>query len=1586
MFKVPAADGATSCVSIATELAVAVPVFRHRELLKSSASRRALLAVQAAMSVGIVLTSPAQAQTSLPGSSSTVYLSNYGGAGGNPFSISSGIGINPSGVGVYGGPGNAYIIGNGGSVASGGTVGINLLGGGSITNTGTITGGTDGVAISGGNGAVYNTGDGGQYIAGVDAGVVIASSGGTVINSGLITESGNGPLDGGVMMNGGYLYNQGAGMFGNAGIISGGQDGIQGLAGHALHVVNDGLITGLGYNGISLYGGGSVSNAGTIYGDYNGIAGNTAAVSISNSGTIIGESASGIQLDHGGAIYNSENGTITGEGSGIAFTNAYGSVVNHGLITGNTYAGIGIYHNGAVANLGGTIIGTSGVQFGYAGNTITSTGGVLNSGMISGTTFAGVAMYGGGHVTNQSGGTISVLNGTGYGIYITGGVGAVTNAGLILGGHAGVEMDAGGYLSNVSTGLIIGANTGVYLYARPMLGNSIFNAGLITSTSTGVYVSGAGGLSLDNAAGGTIISAHDALQENAAQFSLDNTGLISGTDGTGLLASGGALASVTNESGGTISGHYYGLEMDAADNQVDNKGLISSSDEYYGIQTEGTMAGIVNEAGATILGVGEGVISSADQFTLDNAGSINASFNRGVFANGTISNAVINRAGGTITGPYEAVWLQGEDGSLQNAGLLKGEYAVVMENTIGAVLNTSTGTITGGYDGVYTAYGEPVSNAGFISGSVNAGIELEDGGQVVNSGAITGGRTGISDYGYGENQSLSIALTVFNSDVIQGGTTGIQIGAGDTGEISNADGGLITGGTYGIAIGYTNATAASLGTIFNSGDINGGQTGIILNDGGLVSNAKTGVITGGTYAVQAGYAPGQSFGTTGIVDNAGQIIGVTGGVRLTQGGAVTNEATGTISGGTTGVQANALTDIDNAGLVTGGGTGIMLSGGGTVVNTGNIAGGVEGLVFAYGAPAVLTNAGHITGTLGTGVALAGGALNNQATGVIRGGVVGVLAGPGASIINAGQILDDPAPGHAGVFLGGNAALDNTSTGTISGEVGVLVTGDDATITDAGAIISTDGGDAIQVAPTADPVQITLTTGARLTGAIDGGGTPGTITLTGHSVLNNNITNFSAGSQLTIAPGAVWTGAGNWSIANVNNTGTFQAGTLNAPLYLTGNFNSTGTLNVIVTPTESNRLIITGTATLSGNLAYEFAPGTYMVGKKYNFLTATGGATGGFSTVAYNGDIPDDVTKSTHVVFKNGVLGSNLTLSGTVNPLDGSIFAAANQDAAINAEAANDELLGKANGGADNPAACAAAARAMPDANAPRGASTASRLTGAVANAFCGAGGWIEATGTAMTVDDAYTANDAGFLAGIDKPIDAAGTRLGLAIGYDESWANDNQGGKASAGTVRVGLYVAQPIGAFTLAGDLMYGHAADTSTRPTGLGDAAGSYGADIINGGVQLSTSSALRGIDLTPSAGLKFAVIATGGFAETAPSGLSPFAVKAQSNSYTSAQPYLNLKLSKTFTTSSLVTITPSVAFGYALEAGNNGKSVNLTSQDGTWFNSGHTNLDASGAKLAAGITAGKNNWALYASYAATIAGNYTAQAGEAGLQINF
>jgi hypothetical protein len=980
---------------------------------------------------------------------------------------------------------------------------------------------------------------------------------------------------------------------------------------------------------------------------------------------------------------------------------------------------------------------------------------------------------------------------------------------------------------------------------------------------------------------------------------------------------------------GTITGSAHAIYVDedgASIGTLDNSGLLSSADSPL-VLYEASVGALINSG--TITGGDDGAVFNYEYGTI-----------------GTLDNS------GTILNPdYLGIYNYDTStiGGLTNSGLISGAWTGIYNDgssTIGPVSNS--GTITGDTNGVY--------NADLITGITNSGV-------ISATGASGSGRDGDAVVGLQNVAAASIGVVSnLTGGTIAGGSSGIyNLGIIDT--LTNA--GLITGGSSGVD------NAGTIGGLSNSGTISGGSSGVD-NEGGTISVlTNSGTITGTTGA--------------GIYNsyqrNNSTIIGVIGGL----------ENTGVISGGATGIY--------NAGVI------------GAISNTGTIAGG--------SGDGILNDTGGVVS-----------AIANLKGGVITGGLDGINTGAEpVSISNAGVIKG--SSGYGVVFNTGT--LTNLAGATISGKTGVDITGNDAMVFDAGTIISTDGGNAIAVAPLADPAQIVLTTGSSITGSINGGGTDGQIILEGTGYLPNTIADFTAGSSLTVVPGAKWTGSGSWTVATVTNNGTFEGGVLGAPLTLTGNYVQTagGTLLVVVTPTVSSQFIINGTASLEGTLDYAFAPGTY-TDKTYPFITATGGISGAFSAANYTGAVPPVLLHTTKGVTD----AANLILSGTivsnpkpiviVTPEDDSIYADAGQAAAQAAQEANagvldyvtDEALttdpGTGYGFADESAspfgnhyeagllgtpassygatsnsggACAAGGNIPPSGVN----TTGSQMANAFAAGFCGAGGWLEASVGASNVNGSgdastYSTNSGGFLAGVDKVVNPAGTRLGLAVGYDETWLHDDASGKDSIDTTRVGLYGAQPLGRFVLAGDFMLGFANNTATRPTGVGPAHATYSGTDYGGGVQLATQLDYNGLTVRPAAGIRFASADSNGFSESGAHYVPAFAIKGASSTDTSVQPYVKVGIARGFLTPSAIAITPSASIGYTVEAGDTGKSVTVTSVDGTQFAAAHTRLNSSAAEISLGLAAGKDNWSLYAHYTAYLAGNWTAQIGEAGLQVRF
>ncbi len=259
-------------------------------------------------------------------------------------------------------------------------------------------------------------------------------------------------------------------------------------------------------------------------------------------------------------------------------------------------------------------------------------------------------------------------------------------------------------------------------------------------------------------------------------------------------------------------------------------------------------------------------------------------------------------------------------------------------------------------------------------------------------------------------------------------------------------------------------------TLNNYGTIVG-QSGVYLNDGGIVTNS--GLIAGSdarsqhdygirlfdASLVNTGTVYGTQYGVTewnlSGVNNSGTILGGDAGVdlistTLAYGGTLTNR--GSIYGRQTGITASSAM-ITNAGNVTGETYGVRISWGSTISNTGTIIGGLEGVMllnqqYQTAEDSSLVNSGTISGGY-FGVAVnfsdasnaAGGTIIGQTFGVgvgqagyfqNAGGVYGVTAGVllenGGLVVNTGKMRG----GTNGAFLLSEGDLTNASGGYVQG--------------------------------------------------------------------------------------------------------------------------------------------------------------------------------------------------------------------------------------------------------------------------------------------------------------------------------------------------------------------------------------------------------------------------------------------------------------------------------------------------------------------------------------------------------------------------
>lgn len=426
-----------------------------------------------------------------------------------------------------------------------------------VTNSGTVSGRTDGVYLHASSASIVNNAllEGG--LAAIDlqnftAGDAFVSNDGTLKGErGITGQSGNvansgsiyGSIDGihlqlstiansGVITGQAGVYSAG-GTLTNHGSILGSEAGISIAGGEA---VNFGSISGSAGTGAAVYDlvSGSATLAGTLInagrisgGDYGVTAGNA---SFTNAGSISGRI--GLRVGIGGAASN----------AGVIYGTAYGAEL---FGQANQAGGAALNNSGSIA--GGDI----GVTLGLRGS-------FGNSGYVTGQTY-GVAIYGG-YLTNSG----QILD-AGIGVTLSSGVVNNLHAGTIDGLAAGLSQ-SGGLVDNYGT--ISGVTFGAFVtggslanfrditggtYGVTDAGGNVTNYGVIASPDYGVKVSRA---TVTNA--GTISGSLDAIEGSfitlAVQPGAVFIGDVVNDSGKSLLVLGGAGLGTLGGIGSQITG------------------------------------------------------------------------------------------------------------------------------------------------------------------------------------------------------------------------------------------------------------------------------------------------------------------------------------------------------------------------------------------------------------------------------------------------------------------------------------------------------------------------------------------------------------------------------------------------------------------------------------------------------------------------------------------------------------------------------------------------------------------------------------------------------------------------------------------------------------------------------------------------------------------------------------------------------------------------------------------------------------------------------------------------------------------------
>lgn len=772
-----------------------------------------------------------------------------------------------------------------------------------------------------------------------------------------------------------------------------------------------------------------------------------------------------------GTITN--NGTITAENAGIVMgdgASLIGNIVNGGTITGNSggltgQAAINIEQtnfqttagftsrpvvNGSITNSGTIegLVNANGIELragevtgsidNATGGSITSAGdaailidsaivgaGISNDGTISGssgiviidTSAEPLAVFNGG-ISNTANGIITGEGGieVGVGANFTGGI---NNAGTIT----ATEQDfaAIDIYSDVSDAVVF----------ETTFSGDITNSGTIQNTFAQTATEAAPGIwlsavtmtgSIVNTSTGTISSPASAaillegFQASTTGFttpdtvltgSITNSGTISG--GSAVVMRGSNVNSVDNNAGGMISGTLLGLGIDSVRTVVDISGSTVGTAEDAGlinvtgsITNNGTIASTADTATLAALGQPQ-----AGALYLSNAA--------------TVGGDIVNGATGTISAEgASALVLGASGGQVSVAGDIDNSGDISSASATAVLLNNNS-IVTGG-----------------LNNAAGATIDGADGGVIVFSATLTGG--------------ISNAGTISSLGPNAGGNNayGVDIQNANVGAIDNT--GTITGGfileqstmTGDFSNAGTLQSAAAGGSAYVMRGVNSTQ-GDLINTGSISSSDEAGVLV-------------EQGAVLANIDNSGEITGATAAIGVLDGsssiGTITNNAGGTITGGTFGA-ISAL----NGGVI------------GTVINDGTIAGTTDfgaggGNFINDGTAGAVTGASTVTngGTIGDVVLVAtGGTFGNT------GGSAGDVFNAIGTVSNAGVVGDIDFVGTNNTFLNADTAgnINNVNLVTnLGGDIGDIVfeSGLTAVYSSVGNtnVGSIDGVDAIQV--------------------------------------------------------------------------------------------------------------------------------------------------------------------------------------------------------------------------------------------------------------------------------------------------------------------------------------------------------------------------------------------------------------------------------------------------------------------------------------------------------------------------------------------
>jgi hypothetical protein len=461
------------------------------------------------------------------------------------------------------------------------------------------------------------------------------------------------------------------------------------------------------------------------------------------------------------------------------------------------------------------------------------------------------------------------------------------------------------------------------------------------------------------------------------------------------------------------------------------------------------------------------------------------------------------------------------------------------------------------------------------------------------------GETAIDDLDIGAGNELDVSgvgsdvtLTVTGSSIENNGEIDLQGLSGgavlDTGATISGNGTILVGGGANLTM-YGGANAGNTieveGGIFAPGLSATNDSGgtILLEEGELAAgnfmNEGLIKVVSGDSNLLFGDVINSGSGSIEL-ENAGLVLGGTGGTGSIQGGTVDGVGALSLGGGL----------LDNVTL----GSGIITDAGGSLL---------EGTI---------TNNGEI----GTG----GGNVN------FLGNVT--LAGDGTTLVSGGSVLNDQLEGPATLYNAGNTIFGYGTPGNAATIVN-LVNESGGTV-----IAENTGGALVLAGTTTNAGRIQVMNGAEIdaTGSFANGGQV-LIGANGMFTTGSNDYNQSAGT--TQVDGTLTAGNANVNGSALTGTGTVMADLFNygtvrpgdpgsfGTLSVTGSFTqgSTGTLEIDIAgknPGQYSQLDVSGQTSLAGTLALVLLNGFALTKGQSFDIVDTGSFSGDFTSLALDG--------------------------------------------------------------------------------------------------------------------------------------------------------------------------------------------------------------------------------------------------------------------------------------------------------------------------------------------------------------------------------